>query len=108
MSADFGTCDTSGGTTRALGSYVIDSATCRWVRMDPRHSGMALTSICGRRVAVDVASCWAVSHKCRPKRTFTAGALWVPRGSGTTVPRFRHGTVFRNGGRSGGCECVNE
>ena len=41
-------------TTRALGSYVFDSATGRWVRMDPRLSGVALTSTCGRRVAVDV------------------------------------------------------
>ena len=41
-------------TTRALGSYVVDSATGRWVRMDPRHRGVALTSTCGRRVAVDV------------------------------------------------------
>ena len=40
--------------TRALGSYVFDSATGRWVRMDPRLIGVALTSTCGRRVAVDV------------------------------------------------------
>ena len=41
-------------TTRALGSYVFDSATTKGVRMDPRHCGVARTSTCGRRVAVDV------------------------------------------------------
>eukprot|EP00966_Prymnesium_polylepis_P245357 5676126-Prymnesium_polylepis.1 len=60
MSADFGTCDTSGGTARhKLGNYeellkLTRHYYTKGVRMDPRHSGVALTSTGGRRVAVDV------------------------------------------------------
>ena len=58
ISADFGTCDTSGGTARQLRGTVVKYATLllpsKGVRMDPRLSGVALTSTCGRRVAVDV------------------------------------------------------
>ena len=33
---------------------IRDITTTKGVRMDPRHCGVALTSTCGRRVAVDV------------------------------------------------------
>eukprot|EP00966_Prymnesium_polylepis_P093303 2159581-Prymnesium_polylepis.1 len=57
MNADFGTCDTSGGTARQQRGTVVTYATLllpTLARMDPRHSGVALTSTCGRCVAVDV------------------------------------------------------
>ena len=58
MSADFGTCDTSGrrdsSTTTRNCCKIRDITTTKGVRMDPRLSGVALTSTCGRRVAVDV------------------------------------------------------
>eukprot|EP00966_Prymnesium_polylepis_P153274 3540642-Prymnesium_polylepis.1 len=59
MSANFGTAsaihqegqlDNEG----AIGSYVVDSATGKGVRMDHRHSGLHSPRPCGLRVAVDV------------------------------------------------------
>eukprot|EP00966_Prymnesium_polylepis_P013276 306381-Prymnesium_polylepis.1 len=64
MSADFGTCDTSGGTARQRRHAtrncckIRDTTTAKGVRMDHRHSGSHSPRPFGRRVAVWT-SCWA-------------------------------------------------
>eukprot|EP00966_Prymnesium_polylepis_P251188 5807753-Prymnesium_polylepis.1 len=57
--------------------------------MDPRHSGVALTSTCGLRVAVDrvAAGAWAVSQNCRPEGGATAVSTLGVGGSASPVSK---------------------
>eukprot|EP00966_Prymnesium_polylepis_P219958 5088289-Prymnesium_polylepis.1 len=63
MSADFGTCDTSGGTARQLRGTVVKYATL----LLPRAQGVRRTHLDLVAVAQPWTSCWAVSQKCRPE-----------------------------------------